>query len=1033
MSVSQAVVKRPVLWLVVFALISITGVYLLQNVAIDMMPEINLPAVMVYTTYPGANPEIVEKSMTQVLESSLLNTTGLKEIKSISQEHSSIIVLEFDYGVKLDTIMSRVRENLDLARDSLPRDASSPIVAQFDPASEPILRVAVRGEAGISQNELRGLAKSDIQDFIDQIDGVASTTIEGGQEAIVRVELSQNRLEGYGVAISEIAGSLALQNVELGAGRIEDGAVDYSIRTTGEYASVSDIANTVVAQINGADIRLLDIGSVSMGFEDESSTVYVNGEPGVYIGVMKQSGANSVAVADRIYERLERIKSLLPPGINLEVVQDETLQTRTMIQELVNSGIQGIILAMLALLLFLRNINGAIIVGISIPLSILITMLVMNLARITLNIMTLTGLILGLGMVVDSSIVILENIYKFREKGEKPDIAAIVAGDEVVSSIVASTLTTVCVFLPMYLFKNRLEIIGVLLQDLIFTIGISLVASLFVAIFLVPVLASKWLPLRTKTQRPLKNKLLKGLEAGVGGTIDAVERGYKGLLTAALSHRLVVFVLVVAAFGGSVLAILKLPITFMPEMDEDTINMNVELPLGTKYEDTRAVMFQLQEIAMTEIKGAESVIINAGSSGGISYAAEGNHTGGMNIKLDLANPAADLAGQAIQKLRSHFGDFPDAVFSFSSDMDIFTGGSDIDMVFRIEDIRQGLADAQEIASILGAELPELIELQIETNAGLPQVEVAIDRGRAYNMGLTVASIAGEIAASMNGISATMFRYEGEEYDVILMLQKEDRYELPDLGRIFVRSSNGFLYPVSNFASFAKTLGPVTINRENQSRVIHITGNLREGYEASDTETKIRSLLADRGFAISFDGEWSNTQSMLDSFLLIITLALLLVFGVMAAQYESFRDPVINFCAIPLMLIGVVLIHILTGKPLSAFTMIGLVMLAGIVVNNGIILVDYTNLLVRRGTPIREACVAAAVARFRPVLMTTLTTILGMVPMAFFPGASSSMTQPIGLVVIGGLSSSTVITLFFIPVMYSLVNRQGKRTIINTTG
>jgi HAE1 family hydrophobic/amphiphilic exporter-1 len=618
--------------------------------------------------------------------------------------------------------------------------------------------------------------------------------------------------------------------------------------------------------------------------------------------------------------------------------------------------------------------------------------------------------------------VILENIFKFREKGEKPDVAAIVAGDEVVSSIVASTLTTVCVFLPVYLFKNRLEIIGVLLQDLIFTIGIALVSSLFVAIFLVPVLASKWLPLMTTAQRPLKNRLLKSLEAGIGGAINAVEKGYKGILTAALNHRLIVFMLVFAAFGGSVLAIKRLPITVIPDMNEDTINMNVELPLGTKYEDTRDVMFQLQEIAMTEINGAESVIINAGSSGGISFETEGNHTGGLSVKLDLENPAADSSDRAIQKLRSHFEDFPGAVFSFSSDMDIF-GGSDIDMVLRIEDIRQGLADAREIAAILDAEVPELVDLQIETNAGLPQVEVEIDRGRAYNMGLNVAAIAGEIAASMNGTTATMFRYEGEEYDVILMLQKEDRYELPDLGRIFVRSSNGLLYPVSNFASFTKTLGPVVINRENQSRVIHITANLRDGYEAGDTETKIRSLLADRGFAISFDGEWSNTQSMLDSFLLIITLALLLVFGVMAAQYESFKDPVINFCTIPLMLIGVVLIHVFTGKPLSAFTMIGLVMLAGIVVNNGIILVDYTNLLVRRGAPVIEACIDAAVTRFRPVLMTTLTTILGMVPMAFFPGASATMTQPIGLAVIGGLSSSTVITLFFIPVMYSLVNRQ----------
>jgi HAE1 family hydrophobic/amphiphilic exporter-1 len=294
------------------------------------------------------------------------------------------------------------------------------------------------------------------------------------------------------------------------------------------------------------------------------------------------------------------------------------------------------------------------------------------------------------------------------------------------------------------------------------------------------------------------------------------------------------------------------------------------------------------------------------------------------------------------------------------------------------------------------------------------------------MGLNVASIAGEIAASMNGATATVFRYRGEEYDVVLLLQEEDRYELPDLGRIFVRSSTGALFPVSNFASLEKTLGPLTIERENQSRVIHITGNMSEGFNVGDAEEKIRTVLADRNFSYSFDGEWSDTQNMLKTFVLIISLALLLVFGVMAAQYESFKDPFINFCTIPLMLIGVAAIHIITGQPLSAFTMIGLVMLAGIVVNNGIILVDYTNILVRSGLLVHDACIEAGATRLRPVLMTTLTTILGVVPMAFFPGTSSSMTQPIGLALIGGLTSSTVVTLLFIPVMYSLINKNNKR-------
>jgi HAE1 family hydrophobic/amphiphilic exporter-1 len=1028
-SIAKAVVKRPVLWVVVFALISICAVYLLSNVAVDMFPEIEMPAVMVYTAYPGAGPETVEKSVTKVLESGLANVNGLNELSSVSREHSSIVVLMFDYGVDLDTKINRMRENIDLVRDALPENAASPVIMQFKSSDEPVMRIAIHGTQG--QNELRALAKSLVQDRIEQIDGVASTSIEGGQDAVVRAELSQNRLEGYGITISEIAGKLAAQNMELGAGKIEDGALDYSIRTTGEFASIADIANTVVAQVKGqaefiaAGIRLQDIGTVMMGYQDETSTVYVNGEPGVYISVMKQSGANSVAVAGRVYERLEQIKSLLPPDVSLEVTQDGTVQTRAMIQELISSAIQGIILAMLVLLIFLRNINGTIIVGLSIPLSILITILVMSLANITLNMMTLTGLILGLGMIVDSSIVILENIFKFRERGEKPAVAAILAGDEVMSSIIASTITTVCVFLPIYLFKNQLEMIGVLIQDLIFTVGISLVSSLFVAIFLVPVLASKWLPLHTRIQKPLRNPLLSGIDRGIGGALDAVGRGYKRLLSVALNHRLAVIVIVIASFAGSVLAITKLPLRLMPSMNEDEITLNVEMPLGTKYNDTKAIMLQLQEIAIAEIHGAKSIIANAGSSG-MSFNIEGSNTGSLNIKLDIDNAAADSSEDAMQKLRSHFGDFPDALFSFSGGiMEMLTGGSDINLLLRIDDMKQGLADAEEIVAILGEQIPEIIDLSIDANAGLPQVEVQIDRRRAYNMGLSVASIANEIAASMNGVTATTFRYSGDEYGVILMLREEDRYALPDLGRIFVRSSTGALFPVSNFASLEKTLGPVSINHEYQSRKISITGNVREGYQVGETEAKIKAALADRDFPVSFEGEWGDTRNMIQTFILIITMALLLVFGVMAAQYESFRDPLINFCTIPLMLIGVVLIHIITGQVLSAFTMVGLVMLAGIVVNNGIILVDYTNILVRGGMAVREACLEAGVTRLRPVLMTALTTTLGLVPMAFFPGASSSMTQPIGLAVIGGLTSSTIITLFFIPVMYSLVNARNK--------
>ncbi|MHB9292527.1 putative hydrophobic/amphiphilic exporter-1 (mainly G- bacteria), HAE1 family [Hollandina sp. SP2] len=1029
MSVAKAIVQRPVLWLVVFVLISIGGIFLFSNIAFDMLPEMEVPYLFVITTYPGADPETVEKSVTDVLEAGLANTGGISKMTSVSREQSSMIMVEFDFGTDIDVKMNRVRENIDLVKAALPDNASAPMVMQAKTNDEPIMLIGISG-SGFSQNELRAFAKKEIQNQLKQIEGVASCDVEGGQDALVRAAVSQNRLEAYGVTISEIAGTLAEQNLQLGAGSIEAGIVEYSIKTSGEYDSVAAIANTVVAQVNGADIRLGDMGETALDYAEERSAAYINGEPGVYLSIMKQSGANTVRVADQVYQRLDAIRKTLPQGLSLDIIQDETTQIRAMILELVNSAVLGIAFAMLVLFLFFRNLNSSIIVGLSIPISFLITLLAMSLAHITINMMTLAGLILGLGMIVDSSIVALEGVTKFREKGETPAIAAILAGEEVMSSIIASTITTICVFLPMWLFKDQLEIIGLFVQDLLFTIGISLVSSLLVAIFLVPVLASTWLPVHSRLQKPIHNRLVAFFDRGIAAVLDALTRAYSWLLAKALKHRFITVLLVAAAFAGSVLALTRMDIQMFPDMGSDTITVDITMPLGTRYEDTKAVALELQEYAIAEIAGAKNITASMGSGGSVMSDA-GNNTASVTVILDLENPHADSSDGVKEKLRAHFSAFPNAAFAFSEGGFADMLGADIDIVLRTDDLTQGIADAAAVKALLEDRAPEAQDIAVDTNAGLPQVTVVIDRQRAYNMGLSISAIAREIAASMNGVTATTFRQSGNAYDVVLQLAKEDRYELPDLGKIFVRSSKGAaqgaLFPVSNFADFEKTQGPERINHEGQARTIHITASLKEGASLRETETAIKALLEEQGISASFAGESAETNSMLQTFMLVIILALLLVFGVMAAQYESFRDPIINFCTIPLILIGVVAIHLLTGQAMNAFTMIGFVMLAGIVVNNGILLVDYTNLLRRGGMSLMKACLEAGKSRFRPVLMTALTTMLGLAPMAFFPGKSSMMTAPIGLAVFGGLASATVITLFFIPVMYSLIHGNKKES------
>ena len=1036
MSLAANIVKRPVLGIVIFGIIAIVAMFLVSGIPIDMLPEINPPYLLVMTTYRGAGPETVEKSVTRILESSLVNISGLQKISSTSSEGSSMVIMEYKFGTNLDAKINDTRDRIDRIKDYLPDGCDTPFIMQIDPNSMPIIRIAVQGNR--TTNELQEIATNVIIDRLEQVDGVASTSVVGGVTQQVQVKLSQNRLEAYGLTISGIAGTLATQNLEMGAGSITDGRTNYNIRTTGEFRSIQDIAQTVITrrgspQTGYADIRLMDIGEVSLGYPEEKSSAYINGENGIFVTVTKQSGTNSVAVADKVYEKLDEISVLLPADISLEIIQDNTTQTRNMMSELINSALMGLVLAMLILFLFLRNIKSTIIIGISIPFSILVTLLVMNLTGITLNMLTMTGLILGIGLVVDCSIVILENIFKYRERGTKPDIAAILGSQEVLTSIFAATLTTLCVFIPIILFKNDLGFIGIMVQDLIITVAISLTSSLFIAVFLVPILASKYLPLYTRTQKPLKNKFLIKIDEAIGNAIQSLTKGYTKLLTAAVKHRLITILLVIVIFIGSIFSMSKLQIVMMPSMNEDSFTLDVEMPLGTLYEDTKATMLQIQEIAINEIKGIKNIVTSIGESGSM-FNRSGNS---IAITLDMNMQGADTSEQAKNRLRSHFGNFPNAELSFSQGRMQMMGGADIDLALRIHDITSGMETAREIKELIETKIPELLEVSIDINEGLPQVEVVIDRNRAYNMGLSVVSIAREISAAMNGVTATTFRYEGNEYSVILELRDEDREKLPDLERVFVASNTGNLIPLSNFASLEKGYGPVSIRRENQSRIVHITGTLANSGLAQEIEQKIKEILnteyiLDEGLLLSYEGQSMQISETIKTFLIIIVLAIILVFGTMAGLYESFKTPIINIFTIPLILIGVVAIYHITGQAISMFTMIGVVMLVGIVTNNGIILVDYTNLLVGRGTPVRQACIEAGESRLRPVLMTALTTILGLVPLAFFPGNSAAFIQPIGLTVIGGLISSTFITLFFIPVLYSLINECRKKQTMEVT-
>ncbi len=1022
---SQKTLDHPILVLIVFALLGTLGAFTIRNTEISLWPETENPFLMVSANYANAGPESVEKSVTTVLENALVSLSNLKSISSTSSEGNCSIFLEFNYGVNLDVLTNDIREKLDRIKRALP-DNVTPSINRWDASASPIMQIAIRGNR--TADDLKQIAEDHVIDVLQQADGVGSASVMGGRSKIVRVELEQNRLEAYNLTLSSISSVLAAQNIELGGGSIVEGTTSYSVRTTGEYKSIDEISNTVVTTVNGYGVRVCDLGRVFLGYSDVTSYVYINGEPGVYISVTKQSGSNSVTVADQVYKKIEALKSTLPGDVSLEIISDDTETIRDTLNTLLDSAWQGILLAIVVLFVFLCNFKSTIIIGISIPLSIIITMLCMNFAGITLNMMTMTGLILGVGMIVDASIVMIDNIYSYRLRGTKPKISAILGSQEMMMSIISGNLTTICVFVPFLFYMKDLGGMGQMFKGIIFTIVISLVSSLLVAIFLVPVLAGHFFPLTNRNEKPVTNPVLKGIYGFFGGIQNVIQKFYDKALKAALKHRAVTLVVCFSALVISFLFLRTVRVEMMPNGKQSSVRLSINMPTGTSLEETASVINDFQKIVEDEVKGYKTIITSIGTGGWRST----SYTGSIQIQLPSAKEQIDDEMTIQNKLRAHFNDYTDVIFGFGRGMRQQLSGDDIDIAIRSSSLDLAMEVANKIADVIN-ENPNLGEASIDTTDGLPQVEIEIDRQRAYNFGVNVNTVANEIKACLEGVSATTFRDNGEDYTVYVMLRPEDRQQVLDLDQIYVRGSTG-LVSVGNFAQVKKGLGPISIRHENRTRIVHVTASVLAEINNNVAEDQIKegisnSFIVPDGVSISYEGSWQETQKQFQVYGLIGIMAILLVFGVMAATYESFKAPLINMTTIPFLIIGVVLICKVTGQAISILSAIGLIMLVGIVVNNGIILVDYTNLLVDRGVELKQACYEAGKSRLRPVLMTTCTTVLGMLPMCFSSGeGTASMIQPIGVTVVGGLITSTFITLFFVPVLYSLVMKKKKKGV-----
>lgn len=1038
MSLTNTVVRRPTTIIIIYILLTVLALVVYPNLSVELFPEMDLPMVIVYSSYRGASPETMESRVTKLIESAVSNVGGIKKISSTSSEGISMVMLEFAYGTDLDKASQSINDNISLYTEMFPEDATKPTIFKLNTNMMPIMNIALSGSSGQDANELRAVLEDMVQSRLERVAGVSSTAINGGQDAFVQVAVDQNRLEAYGLTLSQVAYTLNPQNFQIGAGTLIEGDLSYLLRTDAQFNSIEQIEDAMVAAYPKYDakgnvigsnvVRLKDIATVSFSYRDATSQVYINGESGVYLSVSKESDANSVQVAKRVKDVIKELNKELPKGMSLEVIVDTTEMVESTINKVYESLLYGIVLVMVVLFIFLRSVKSTFIIGISIPISMLLTVLVMFFMGYSLNLMTLTGLILGLGMTVDGSIVILENIFRYRERGAKLHAAAILGTKEMIVSITASILTTVCVFVPMVLLRSNLEMLGEILTPMAATIIISLLASLVVAVTLIPVLTSSYVKLYTRKQKPLRLRFLRFIDNKAEAAFEALDRGYKRALALLLDYKWLTLILVILIMVLTFQAYQAMHQSLYPTMSETSVSLSVTLPQGTTLATTESLLMDLQEKAERDIKGYKDITVTAG--GGGMFGTGGTNGGSLQISL-LDEEGADSMQVVQEKLRRYFDLYPAADFSFSQVSMGLGNLNPVDVAVKSDNLELAVATAEKIRDLIDANLKGVTEVRTDFSKGLPELRITIDRERAYAYNLTMQTIASEISNSVNGITATQLKENGTDTDVVVMLDKDDRSSELDLKRIFIRNALGEKISLDNLATIERSTGPVSINRENEMRTVHVVGGLAPNYAASQAESDIKSLLekelplSDEVF-IEYGGDFADMTAMFSQVGLILILAVVLVFGVMASLFESFKNPFIVLLSMPLMMVGVVGIYLITGETFSLISAIGIVILAGIVVNNGIVLIEYINLLRKRGLPIRRACIEAGGNRLKPILMTSLTTIFGMIPLAFFGGQGAEQIQPIGQTIIGGMAISTLMTIFFTPVLYMLFNKDKQK-------
>ena len=1029
MNLPSLAVRRPLTILMVFMAIFLFGVISLSKLGMDLLPEIEPPAISVLVPYPGASASDVENDITKYLEDQLSTVENLDELISLSKDNLAMVTCKFKWGTDLDVASNDVRDKIDLARFDIEEhapEAKEPMLFKFSSATSPIMAVTINADE--SWKQLYNIVDKQISDPLKRVKGVGAVVIYGGLRRQINVQFDWQKLEAYKLSPLQIVAVLKQENLDMPSGDIKMGKRKYFIRVAGRFKNIDEIKNIIVGSFQGKPVYLKDIADVSDSFEEQIMKGWGNGKKAIVLVIQKQSGANTVEVCRAIRKFLKDVKKNLPPDIDIAIPMDSSEFIINSIKNLANTLGISLILVVIVTVLFLRKALASIIVSLAIPFSLIIAFIFLYVNGWTINVISLMSLAIAIGMVVDSAIVVLENITRHIDSGEKPKEAAVFGTSEVGAAIIASALTTIAVFFPL-IFVTGLA--GIIFKQLGIIVSIAILASLFVALTLTPMLASRWIkPNNNNGNSKIKSKFFILGER----FFNKIENTYEKILNFSLKNKKKVLFLLVLIFSISLIVTKNIGNELMPDVDTGDIDIKFSLSENSRLEETEKVakkIMKFYEEYVPETKNYYSFIGETKKGIGVALGMEeGPNIGEVGAKLVSKNKRRRSAKEIANFLRKKAKQIPGiekitVTATTPISQVLMGGGKKIEVEIIGHDFKKTNDLAQKIKKIM-EKTEGAVDIRISRKKPRFEVWVKVDRKKAGQLGVNVATVAQVLRSNYYGAEASKFRDAGDDYDIFVQLKERDRTSLDHIGDIPIPTMNGSFVKLKNIARVSESLGPVEIERKNRERIVKVGCDVYKrslGEVKSDIKKKISKLELPPGIIIQFGGEVEEQRKAFNDLFLLLIVGLVLVYMVMVAQFESLKAPFIIFFSVPFAFIGVVWALFLTHGTLNLMSFMALIMLVGVVVNNAIVLVDYTNILMARGLPLIDAVKQAGKHRLRPVLMTAMTTVLGMLPLAISKGQGAEMWQPFGITAIGGLLVSTFVTLILVPIVYSIAHRK----------